>query len=246
MSMTYFQGFVIPVPQENKEAYRTMAKEAAPFFTEYGSGRIVEGWGEDVPRGKTTDLYGAVSAEGDENVVFSWIEWDSEAICQQAHDAMMKDERMKMPPEMPFDGKRMVFAGFDILGESGDGGETGYFQGYVAPAPKENRSAFADLCAMMREVAIDSGALRAVDAWADDIADGEVTDFKRAVKAEDGEAIAFGFVEWASKEAFEAGKAAMQADDRMPKPGTEMPFDGLRLIYGGFSVLLDTSQRSDG
>jgi uncharacterized protein YbaA (DUF1428 family) len=243
--MAHLQGFVIPVPPANKEAYRSMAMEAAPFFTEYGSGRILEGWGEDVPRGTTTDLYGAVRAEGDENVVFSWIEWDSEEVCKQAHDAMMKDERMTMPPEMPFDGKRMVFAGFDVLGESGAGGQTGYVQGYVAPVPRDNRNAFAEMCATMREVAIDSGALRAVDGWADDVAAGQVTDFKRAVQAKEGEAIAFGFVEWASKDAFEAGKAAMRSDDRMPKPGADMPFDGMRLIYGGFSVLLDTNQSTN-
>ena len=72
-----------------------------------------------------------------------------------------------------------------------------------------------------------------------------LTDFKRAVKAEEGEAVAFGFVEWASKDAFEAGSKKMHGDDRMPQPGSEMPFDGMRLIYGGFSVLLDTDHGED-
>lgn len=240
--MTYFQGFVIPVPPENREAYRNMAIEAAPFFEEYGSRRIVEGWGEDVPRGTSTDMYRAVDADEGETVVFSWIEWDSEATCHQAHEAMTKDERMKMPPEMPFDGKRMIFAGFEVLGASGSGGETGYVQGYVAPVPRHNRTAFADMCATMRDVAVDSGALRAVDGWAEDIPDGQASDFKRAVKADEGEAVAFGFVEWPSKDAFDAGLAKMSSDDRMPKPGSEMPLDGKRLIYGGFTVLLDTNR----
>lgn len=240
--MTHFQGFVIPVPPENKDAYRKMAVESAPFFTEYGARRIVEGWGEDVPRGTTTDLYRAVDAVEGENIVFSWIEWDSEEACQQAHEAMMKDERMKMPPEMPFDGKRMIYSGFDILGARGEGGTTGYVQGYVAAVPRDNRDAFADMCAAMRDVAVDSGALRAVDGWAEDTPDGQVTDFKRAVKADEGEAVAFGFVEWASKDAFDAGLAKMHSDDRMPQPGSEMPLDGKRLIYGGFAVLLDTDR----
>ena len=199
--------------------------------------------GDTVPRGKTTDMFGAVNAEGEENVVFSWINWDSREACQAAHDAMMGDERMQMPPEMPFDGKRMIFAGFEILGEKGGGGDAGYVQGYVAPVPKDNRTAYSDLCAIMRDVAIECGALRAVDGWAESIPSGEVTDFNRAVKATDDEAVAFGFVEWSSKEAFEAGSASMRDHDRMPPPGSDMPFDGQRLIYGGFAVLLSSDQR---
>lgn len=243
--MNYLQGFMIPVPPENREAYRKMAIAAAPIFEEFGAGRIVEGWGVDLPRGATTDMHRAVAAKDLENVVFSWIEWDSQEACEQAHDDMMKDERMKMPPEMPFDGKRMIFAGFEVLGERGDGGQTGYVQAYVAPVPTDNHEAFADMCTTMRDVAIDSGAQRAVDGWAEDIPDGQVTDFKRSVKAEAGEAVAFGFVEWASKDAFDAGSAKMRSDDRMPQPGSEMPFDGKRLIYGGFAVLLDTNHHQD-
>lgn len=243
--MTYIQGFLIPVPEDKMEAYRKMAEEAVPFFTEYGAQRIVECWGNTVPKGKTTDMYRAVKAQEHENVVFSWIDWKSQSACEQAHKTMMQDERMQMPEEMPFDGARMIYAGFDMLGESGEGGETGYVQGYVAPVPRNNRNAFAEMCATMRAVAIDSGALKAVDSWADNIEDGKVTDFKRAVKARDGEAVAFGYVEWTSKQAFEAGSLAMRADDRMPKSGSDMPLDGMRLIYGGFEVLLDTAQEKN-
>lgn len=240
--MTYYQGFLIPVLPEKKDAYRVLAEESAPFFAEYGAQRTVEGWGENVPRGETTDMYRGVDATDGENVVFSWIEWDSEEAYWKAHDSMGEDERMEEPAEMPFDGMRMVYAGFDALGESGDGGVAGYVQGYIAPVPKPNRDAFADMCATMRNVAVDCGALRAVDSWSEKIPKGKVTDFKRAVKAEDGEAVAFGFVEWPSKEAFESGSAKMREDSRMPPPGSDMPLDGKRMIYGGFDVLLDTNQ----
>ena len=110
--MTYIQGFLVPVPQAKKEAYRAMAAEAVPFFKEYGASRIVECWGVQVPDGQRTDMKRAVNAEGDETVVFSWIVWPDRATCDAAAQKMQTDERMKMPDDMPFDGRRMVFGGF--------------------------------------------------------------------------------------------------------------------------------------
>lgn len=238
--MTFIQGFLVPVPEGNKQAYREMAASAVPLFEKHGMVRMVECWADDVPRGETTDMYRGVDAEEGEIVVFSWVDWGSKEAWQKAHKAFAEDEEMQEPPEMPFDGKRMVFAEFDVIGEAGPGGESSYVQGYVAPVPKANRDAFAEMCNGMREVMVDHGALRAVDGWADSIADGKVTDFQRAVKAKEDEAVAFGFVEWASKAAFEEAMAKMHDDERMPPPGSEMPLDGKRLIYGGFDVLLDT------
>ena len=137
---------------------------------------------------------------------------------------------------------RMIYAGFEILGESGDGGTPGYVQGYVAPVPLDRRRDFEAMCAAMRDVAIDCGALRATDGWGTDIADGKVTDFKQAVAAKDDEAIAFGYVQWPSKQAFEQGSAKMREHENMPAMGSDMPIDGKRLIFGGFEVLLDTGR----
>ena len=176
--MAYFQGFMIPVPRGKREAYRKMAEEAVPLFTDYGAQRIVECWADNVPQGETTDMYGAVKAEDGEDIVFSWIDWESRETCLKAHNAMGKDERMQeAPSEMPFDPMRMIYAGFETLGESGDSGSAGYVQGYVAPVLKDKREAFANMCTTMREIAIDSGAMHAADGWGDKIADGEVTDF---------------------------------------------------------------------
>ncbi len=113
--MSYIDGFVIPVPTSKKQAYRDMAAKAAPLFEEYGATRIVECWGNDVPDGKVTDFKGAVKAEAGETVVFSWIEWPSKEIRDKANEKMKNDPRMKMPPDMPFDGKRMIFGGFEPL-----------------------------------------------------------------------------------------------------------------------------------
>jgi uncharacterized protein YbaA (DUF1428 family) len=109
--------------------------------------------------------------------------------------------------------------------------------------PKANKAAFAGMCVTIREIMIDYGALHAVETWAEGIADGKVTDFKRAVAAEQGEAIAFGFVEWPSKRAFEQALPKLRKDKRMPPPGSDMPLDGKRLIFGGFDVIVDTRKR---
>lgn len=116
--MSYVDGFVIPVPAANKEAYRKMAAQAADLFKEFGALRLVECWGDDVPDGKVTDFKRAVKAEADEVVVFSWVVWPSKAVRDAGHKKMMDDPRMHMH-DMPFDGKRMIFGGFDVLLDSG-------------------------------------------------------------------------------------------------------------------------------
>jgi uncharacterized protein YbaA (DUF1428 family) len=122
--MSYIDGFVIPVPTGKKEAYRDMAAKAVPLFMEYGATRVVECWGDDVPDGKVTDFKGAVKAEPDETVVFSWIVWPSKEVRDAANKRMMDDPRMKMPDDMPFDGKRMIMGGFAILLDTGaEGGQ---------------------------------------------------------------------------------------------------------------------------
>ncbi|WP_346825127.1 DUF1428 domain-containing protein [Serratia inhibens] len=114
--MNYVDGFVVAVPAANKEAYLKLAATAAPLFKEFGATRVVECWGNDVPEGKLTDFRGAVKAETDEVVVFSWIEYPSKAVRDAANEKMMNDPRMKaLGEQMPFDGKRMIFGGFEPI-----------------------------------------------------------------------------------------------------------------------------------
>ena len=114
--MAYIDGFVIPVPADQKEAYRAMAARAAPVFREHGALHIVECWGDDLPDGKVTDFRGAVRAEAGENVVFSWIVWPSKEARDAGNAKIMADPRLQADnATMPFDGKRLIFGGFEVL-----------------------------------------------------------------------------------------------------------------------------------
>lgn len=114
--MKYVDGFVVAVPAENKEAYKAMAAKAAPLFKEFGALRIVECWADDVPDGELTDFRMAVKAGEHEEVVFSWIEYPSREVRDEANRKLMADPRMKeFGDSMPFDGKRMIYGGFSPL-----------------------------------------------------------------------------------------------------------------------------------
>ncbi len=110
--MGYADGYIAAVPEANKEAYRRWATTASQVFRDHGALRIVEGWADDVPRGKVTDFRRAVQAKDDESVVFSWIEWPSKQARDDGMKRAMEDPRMVGPEGAPFDGKRMVFGGF--------------------------------------------------------------------------------------------------------------------------------------
>ena len=112
--MTYIDGFVAAVPRANKQAYHDHVREALTFFKDHGAMRMVENWADDVPDGRVTDFHRSVRKKDDEAVVFSWIEWPSREARDAGMKAMMQDERMKSMA-MPFDGKRLIFGGFDMF-----------------------------------------------------------------------------------------------------------------------------------
>ncbi len=111
----YINGFIAPVLRENQEAYRAMTEQQASIFLEYGALRLVQAWGDDVPKGKVTDFRASVRADENEEIVLAFIEWPSKEASTEAWDKIMKDDRMQPRGDPPFDGKRMFWGGFDVL-----------------------------------------------------------------------------------------------------------------------------------
>ena len=113
--MAYIQGFLLAVPENNKEKYRKMALEAWDMFKGYGALSIAENWGVDVPDGKVTSFPLAVKKEEGETVVFSWIVWPDRATCDAAAKKMEQEAPDMESFDMPFDGMRMMWGGFEEL-----------------------------------------------------------------------------------------------------------------------------------
>lgn len=113
-----------------------------------------------------------------------------------------------------------------------------FIQGFVAAVPTANRDAYRDHAAQALPLFKEFGARRMVEAWGDDVPDGTVTDFRGAVQAKDDETVVFSWIEYADQAAYDAALQAMMDDPRMQDPGT-VPFDGKRMIFGGFLPILD-------
>jgi uncharacterized protein YbaA (DUF1428 family) len=114
----YVDGFVVPVPTDNLEAYRRMARKAGKIWKEYGALEYVESVADDVKPGKVTSFPQAVKLKPGETVVFSWIVYKSRAHRDSVNAKVMKDPRlapMMDPKSLPFDGKRMFWGGFKTM-----------------------------------------------------------------------------------------------------------------------------------
>ncbi len=112
-----------------------------------------------------------------------------------------------------------------------------YVDGFVAAVPAANKDAYLAHARTALGIFKELGAIRVVECWGDDVPDGKVTDFRGAVKAQEGEDIIFSWIEWPSKAIRDVGMKKMMEDPRMQN--MEMPFDGKRMIVGGFSMILD-------
>ena len=110
-----------------------------------------------------------------------------------------------------------------------------YFDGFVAPVEIVRKQDFLDHARGIDALFVEFGANRIVECWGADLPDGKQTDFRRAVKARDGENVVFSWIEWPDKATRDAAMAKMESDKRMQGP---MPFDGKRMIYGGFEPLI--------
>jgi uncharacterized protein YbaA (DUF1428 family) len=114
-----------------------------------------------------------------------------------------------------------------------------YIDGFVVPVPEGTQETYLRTARFAAELFKEFGATRVVECWGNDLPDGQVTDFRKAVKAENGETVVFSWIEWPSKAARDAGMAKFMADPRMTENTEPMPFDGKRMFWGGFDPILD-------
>ena len=114
-----------------------------------------------------------------------------------------------------------------------------YVDGFVVAVPADNKEAYIAMAAKAAPLFKEFGALRVVECWADDVPDGKLTDFRMAVKAQDDEEVVFSWIEYSSKEVRDAANQKMMSDPRMKEFGESMPFDGKRMIYGGFAPIME-------
>ncbi|WP_374405988.1 DUF1428 domain-containing protein [Pelagerythrobacter sp.] len=117
-----------------------------------------------------------------------------------------------------------------------------YVNGFVLAVPSDKKDEYKQVAEKFWEIAKDYGAKSQIECWEVDVPDGKTTDFRRAVKCEDGEKVVFSWVTWEDKATADASHDKMMADPRMKDfgagNGSDMPFDGKRMIYGGFEPLV--------
>lgn len=118
-----------------------------------------------------------------------------------------------------------------------------YVDGFVMAVPTANKQKFIDHATEGDSVFMEHGASRVRECWGDDVPEGKQTDFRRAVQAKDDETVVFSWVEWPDKAARDAGMEKVMADPRMKPENNPMPFDGMRLIYGGFSPVVELGSK---
>lgn len=236
--MTYVAGFVVAVPEAKRQAYIATANAGVSLFREFGAQRQVEAWDDDVREGELTDFRRAVKATPDEKIVFSWHEYASKSAADEANKKIMSDPRMaEIGKDMPFDGQRMIFGGFEGILERGSRGKASYIDGSLVPTPADSREVYLSYAGKVADILMEHGATRVVDAWSDNVPDGKVTDFRRSVNAAPEEAVVFSWVEWPSKAARDAAWEKIIKDPRMHEGNP--PQDESRRVSGGFVPIMD-------
>src|SRR5215210_996014 len=114
-----------------------------------------------------------------------------------------------------------------------------YIEGFIAAVPIANKDAYVDHATGLAPLIRELGATRMVESWSDDVPDGKVTDFRKAVQAKEDEAVVFSWFEYPSKEARDSANEKMMSDPRMKEMGASMPFDGQRMIVSGFAPIVE-------
>jgi uncharacterized protein YbaA (DUF1428 family) len=114
-----------------------------------------------------------------------------------------------------------------------------YVDGFVNAVPTANLAAYKKHALMAAAAFNEYGALKCVDCWGDDVPEGKLTSFPMAVKCQPGETVVFSWITWPSRLVRDEGWKKIMADPRMKLENNPMPFDGKRMIYGGFQVIVE-------
>jgi len=114
-----------------------------------------------------------------------------------------------------------------------------YIDGFVIAVPTANKQKFISHATDGDSVFMEYGATRVLECWGDDVPEGKQTDFRRAVQAKDDETVVFSWIEWPDKATRDAGMEKAMKDPRLMPEANPMPFDGKRLIFGGFSPIVE-------
>ncbi|MFK4441180.1 uncharacterized protein YbaA (DUF1428 family) [Caballeronia udeis] len=114
-----------------------------------------------------------------------------------------------------------------------------YVDGFVVAVQTANRETYRKFAEAAAVVFKENGALNVVECWGDDVPEGKLTSFPMAVKRADDETVVFSWVTWPSRQVRDEGMKAVMADPRVQPDTSPMPFDGKRMIYGGFEVIVD-------
>lgn len=122
---------------------------------------------------------------------------------------------------------------------TGTATEMSYVDGFVCAVPTANKTAYLAHATLAASVFKEHGALRVVECWGDDVPEGKLTSFPMAVQRKDDETVVFSWVIWPSCAARKLGWEKVMQDTRMCSEDNPMPFDGKRLIYGGFDMIVD-------
>ena len=113
-----------------------------------------------------------------------------------------------------------------------------YIQGFLVPVPGDKKEEYRAVAQKFADIMKDHGMIEVVEAWESDVPDGVHTDFRKSVKLEEGEKVVFSWVVWPDKATCEAAHNSMMANEMSEEMANSMPFDGKRMIYGGFEPLV--------
>lgn len=123
-----------------------------------------------------------------------------------------------------------------------------YIDGFIIAVPTANKQKFIEHANRSDNIFTEFGATRVVECWSDDVPEGKVTDFRKAVAAKEDESVVFSWIEWPDKETRDAAMNTMMSEDfcdeRMDPEKNPMPFDGARMIYGGFVPIVELDKTS--